>query len=214
MTNKTKAMHTERYLMAIFMALAIAFAFPVSLLSQEIEVKVEEDDEEDPWADHEFAYEDEVLLDFFDINREISKMRQETQEEIAKVADEHGLSMERFQQIANAAQIGQLGGGNFTDEEVEAFNNVAPLVTQLQRQMQQEAQEIITEGDLSMEKYREILGSFREDTELQEYVTYLARERARQEILEERKEEARRKLEEEKKKEEEEEEEEEGEEGN
>lgn len=208
MTNNTKAMYAEKYLMAIFIAVAIAFAFPVSLLSQEIEVKVEENDEEDPWEDHEFAYEDEVLLDFFDINREISRMRQETQQEIAKVADEHGLSMERFQQIANAAQIGQLDGGNFTDEEVEAFNNVAPMVTQLQRQMQQEVQVIVDEGDLSMDKYREILGSFREDAELQEYVTYLARERARQEVIEQRKEEARRELEEEKEKEEEEEEEE------
>ncbi len=186
----------SKYFMVFFISMMLML--PFSLMAQEEgqEQQEEEEEEEDPWADVEFQFEDEKLLAFFDANQEISQLQRDTREEIAELTQEHGLSHERFQQIAQAAQIGQMDA--FSSEEVEAFNEVAPKVTEMQRNMQGTMQLIIQEHELAMEDYREVLDEFRQDEQLREYITYLARERAREKILEERRRQAEKELEEKK----------------
>ncbi|MFP4064444.1 MAG: DUF4168 domain-containing protein [Bacteroidales bacterium] len=188
----------SKYFMVFFIAMMLML--PFSLMAQEEQEQQEqEEEEEDPWEDVEFPFEDEKLLAFFDSNQGISELQRDTREEMAELTQEHGLSYERFQQIAQAAQIGQLDA--FSSEEVEAFNEVAPKITEMQREMQGEMQLIIQEHELDMEDYKEILEEFRKDEQLREYITYLARERAKEKILEERRKEAEKELEEKKKQE-------------
>ncbi len=190
-----------RFFMALFLALGLVLSMPMTATAQETEEKQEE---EDPWADKEFPFEDELLLTFFDTNQEVSAMQRSTQERISDLVEQYGLTRQRFDQIGRAAQMGALQDGAFSNEEIEAFNQVAPQVTQLQRENQNMIQMIIQDNDLSMNQYREILNAFRQEQELQQYVSHLARERARQKILEERRREAERKLEEERRQQEEE----------
>ncbi len=208
-TIKQTAFAPAKGLMALLIALAMILGMPTHHHAQEIEVVIEgeeeEEEEEDPWADVEFNFSDETLLVFFDANQEVSALQRTTQERITETTEDHGLTRERFDQIARAAQIGALQGGNFSNEEIDAFNQAAPHVTQIQREMQQMVQVIISDHEMEMDKYRDILNEFRQDQKLQEYVSHLARERAREKILEERrreaKEELKRKREEEKKEE-------------
>ncbi len=212
-TIKQTAFAPAKGLMALLIALGMILAVPTSHHAQEIEVVIEgedEEDEEDPWADVEFDFADETLLTFFDANQEVSALQRSTQERISETTEDYGLTRERFDQIGRAAQIGALQGGNFSSEEIEAFNQAAPQVTQIQREMQSMVQVIIEDHGMEMDKYRDILNEFRRDQELQEYVSYLARERAREKILEERRREAKEELERKRAEEEEEEEEEEG----
>ncbi len=208
-TTKRTAFAPAKGLMALLIALGMILGMPTDHYAQEIEVVIEgedeEDEEEDPWADVEFDYADESLLVFFDANQEVSALQRSTQERITETTEDHGLTRERFDQIARAAQIGALQGGNFSSEEIDAFNQVAPHVTQIQREMQGMVQVIIEDHDMEMDKYREILNEFRQDQDLQEYVLHLARERAREKILEERRREAKEELERKKAEEEEEE---------
>jgi len=213
-TIKKIAFAPAKGLMALLIALGMILAMPTEHHAQEVEVVIEgedEEDEDDPWEDVEFDYADETLLVFFDANQEVSALQRKTQERITETTEDYGLTRERFDQIARAAQIGALQDGNFSSEEIDAFNQAAPQVTQIQREMQGMVQVIIEDHDIQMDKYREILNEFRQDQELQEYVTHLARERRREEILEERRREAKEELERKKAEEEEEEEEEEGE---
>ncbi len=175
--------------MVFFIAIAFLLGLPLSAAAQEVR-----EEEEDPWADVEFAFEDEQLLAFFDVNQEISALQRQTQEQIVATVEQAGLTHERFQQIHRAAQIGGLQGGAFSAEEIEIFNAVAPRVTAIQRDMQGSMQELVMNYDLSMEQYRDILTEFRQDTQLQEYVTHLARERAIEKIREERRREAEQEL--------------------
>ncbi len=181
--------------MVFFMATALLFVFPaIQALAQEGET---EEAQEDPWADKEFPFSDETLLTFFDTNQEVSAINRQSQERISETVEEFGLTHDRFQQISRAAQIGALQGGAFSAEEIDAFNSAAPQVTQIQRETQNMIQMVVDEYDFSMQEYRTILMEFRRDRDLQQYVTHLARERARERILEERRREAERKLEEE-----------------
>jgi len=197
---KMKIFDISKYFLMLLIIMSIGIAFPV--MAQEAEEKAEE---EDPWADKEFPFDDETLLSFFDANQEVSAINRQSQEQIQETVQDFGLTHERFQQISRAAQMGALQDGAFTAEEIEAFNAVAPQVTSLQRENQMMMQAVVEEYDMSMHEYRNILMEFRRDRELQQYVSHLARERAREAILEERRREAERKMEEERQRQEEEE---------
>ncbi len=191
---KTTMSELAKFFMVFLIAMGVLVSLPATVTAQEQDPGEEE---EDPWADKEFPYEDDLLLTFFDTNQEISALQRSTQERIAETTEQFGLTRERFDQIGRAAQIGALQEGAFSNEEIEAFNQVAPQVTEIQREMQGMVQVIIGDSDMSMDEYRDILNTFRQDEELREYVSHLARERAREKILEERRREAKRKLEEE-----------------
>ncbi len=164
------------YLTAFFLAAMIIAGFSQHTYADE--------PEEEPRP--EFRFEDEDLLRFVDANMEIQKVQRETQESIVETVEEHGLTMERFNQIARASQIGALQGGSFSQEEIDAFNEVAPKVTEIQRDMQGMVQLIMQEHEIAPDLYQEILADYRQDPELQEYVRELLRERRREEIRQER----------------------------
>ena len=179
------------FLFAFFMASVLIIALPSNSLGQEAG-----EEEIDPWADKDFPFEDEVLLTFFDANQEVSAVNRQSNEQIQETVESFDLTHERFQQIFRASQMGALQDGAFTSEELEAFNAAAPQITSLQRENQEMVRMIVEEYDMSMQEYRSILMEFRRDRELQQYVSHLARERAREKILEERRREAERQMEE------------------
>jgi hypothetical protein len=176
-TSKMTAQTIAKYLLSVFFAFAIVVGFSVAALA------------DDPPAEEpkiEFPFEDEALLGFFDANRELSALQRETQEQINETIVAHGLSPERFTQIANAARIGALDGGAFPAEEIDAFNEVAPKVTEIQRNMQGMMQGVMAEKGLTTQLYQEILSEFRSNQDLQAYVQELARDRAIEAVREER----------------------------
>ncbi len=197
--TKMKIYEISRYFLVFFVITSLSFALPV--IAQETE---EKEEEEDPWANKDFPFDDDILLNFFDANQEVSAVSRQSQEQIRETVEGFGIAFERFQQISRAAQMGALQDGAFTPEEIDAFNAVAPQVTSLQRQNQTMMQTVVEEYDMSMQEYRNILLEFRRNQELQQYVSHLARERAREAILKERRKEAERKMEEERQRQEEE----------
>lgn len=164
---------------ALLMAIALIISAPAQSQNNELEEETTE-----------FRFADEDLLAFFDINQEISVLQRETQQSILETIEAYDLTMERFNQIAQAAQIGALQGGIYSDEEIAAFNEAAPMVTAIQREMQTDLIGLINDKGLTAETYQEILSDYRNDQELQAHVRELLRERARQQIREQRDQEA------------------------
>lgn len=152
--------------------LAIFIFLPSSIMAQEPAPQVQ--------PVQEFPYAPEYLLRFFDANQVISRLNRETQERLNQTVTEKNLTMERFNQIARAAQIGELQVGVFTEEEISAFNEVAPMITTIQREMVEARKIALDAKNLTLEKYQEILADFRQNQPLQEHVRNLLRERARQ----------------------------------
>lgn len=168
-----KITHTGTF-HTFFMAvvLAIFIFLPSSMVAQEPAPQVQ--------PVQEFPYAPEYLLRFFDANQEISRLNRATQDRLNQTVAERNLTMERFNQIARAAQIGELQVGVFTEEEIAAFNEVAPKITTIQREMVEARKIALDAKDLTLEKYQEILADFRQNQALQEHVRNLLRERARQ----------------------------------
>ncbi len=167
----------------LLLPLMAAFMFCVSapVMAQD-DPPQEEEKEERP----SFRFDDNTLLNFFDANRQISALQRETQEKIEALLAKHNMTSERFGQIGRAAQIGALAGGTFSNEEIETFNTVAPQVTAMQRDQQSSMQALLAEKGLTTQLYQEIMNDFRQDRDLQAYVSELARERAIEQVREER----------------------------
>jgi hypothetical protein len=143
-------------------------------------------EEEEEKEEVTFPFPNEDLINFFDTNQELSIITRSSQEKMAEAAKAHNLTLERFNQIANANKIGALNGGAFTDEEIEAFVALGPEVSNIQREQQQLIQAKLQEMGFTPQSYQEILTAYRTDQELQAHVVDLLRERRKQEILEER----------------------------
>jgi hypothetical protein len=166
------------------------FAFSMFVISPAIADMKNDKPDEEKKEEITFRFENEVLLNFFDANRELSELNKETQERISLAAQAENLTLERFNQIVNANRIGALQGGMFTDEEVQSFVNLGPQITQIQREQQTQIQEKLQEKGFTSESYQDVLNEYRTDTNLQAHVRELLRERRKQEILEERRREA------------------------
>ncbi len=187
-----KKKNTNFTLPAILFAMLIAFtAFTgKTIQAQEPETENESESETDT-VEVSFPFSDDKLLNFFDANRSMSEARKGFQEQMAETVAEEGLTLERFQQIANANKIGALNGGAFSEEEIEAFNTLGPRISDIQKKMRDRNSQIILEkGFESPSEYQEILNEYRKDEQLRSYVNDLLRERRKQEILEERRKEA------------------------
>ncbi len=180
---------TGSVITAIMFAFALFFVQPVNLFADNDEPEAKEKEEKT------FRFEDITLLNFFDANQEISQLQRHTQERMAETVGQLDLTLERFNQIARANQIGALQGGAFTDDEINAFNQLGPQISQLQREQQTMITTILEEKGFSTNSYQEVLNEYRTDQELQAHVRELLRERRRQEILEERRREAEEKAE-------------------
>lgn len=171
---------TKRYL---FLSIIYLLAFTPLFTSHAAEPPMEEEEVAEAPV---FRFDNDVLLSFFDANREISDLQRETQERIESTLQDYNLTSERFGQIGRAAQIGALTGGTFSNEEIEAFNTVAPRITGIQREQQNMMQALLAEKGLTTQLYQEIISEFRQNQDLQAHVRDLARERAIEEIREER----------------------------
>ena len=169
--QKTRKNLTLRIVLASI-AMAVIVMLPGSIMAQEPAQPAE--------PVQEFPYAPEYLLRFFDANQEISRLNRATQDKLNQTVAERNLTMERFNQIARASQIGELQVGVFTEEEIAAFNDVAPKVTNIQREMVEARKTALDAKNLTLEKYQEILADFRQNQALQEHVRNLLRERARQ----------------------------------
>lgn len=178
---------TRKKMSVLLNSFLFAMILAIALPSHVFAAVNEPEPEEEP---KEFAFEDDVLLRFFDANQAISAAQREMNEQITEAVEAQGLTMERFNQIRNAAQIGALQGGAFTDDEINSFNQLGPQITQIQRDMQQAVANVLQDHDFTNNSYQEVLNDYRQDQELQAHVRELLRERRRQEILEERRREA------------------------
>ena len=181
--KKPKTMKTigNAYFPLVTILFAMVFFITFSAFADDPPVEADEEK-----LENTFPYADEELLAFFDSNREISTLQREMQSKMDKTLSNFNLTLERFGQIGRAAQIGALGAGTFSQEEIDAFNTAAPQVTAIQREQQSMMQSLLMKKGLSTQKYQEIMNMFRQDQNLQEYVREIARERAIEAVREER----------------------------
>lgn len=98
---------------------------------------------------------------------QIQSVDQQLQEKMVNAVQESGLEVQEFNEILNAQQNDNQEVGA-TEEELNKFTDAQESIEQIQNQGQQKMQKVITENELTVPRYQEIMVAVRNDSELQQ----------------------------------------------
>jgi hypothetical protein len=120
-----------------------------------------------PQQQQEIDVSDGEINQFASVFVELQSMNQGVQQEMMSAVEEEGIEVQRFNQIMQAQQDpNQEVDAN--EEELQNFAKASQAVEQIQAKVQKEMEKVITENDLTVQRYQQIMMAVRTDTELQQ----------------------------------------------
>ena len=130
----------------IFSLTAILFAFALLVKAQEIPVPAE--------VNEDFSEED--YAKFVKINKELIPIQQEAEGEMVKAIADKDLDVDRFQELAQAQQSGNITAVTDNPEEIAKFNEAGQKVLEVQQKAQEDIKKKIGENQMELQKFQEI----------------------------------------------------------
>lgn len=110
---------------------------------------------------------DEELSEFAEAFQGIRMINQQAQQEMAKVVQEGGMEIKRFNEI-HEATLNPAVEVEATEEEKEQHKEIAEGIEDLQENYQGKMEEVIEDTDMTVQRYQQIATSLQTDPELQE----------------------------------------------
>lgn len=114
---------------------------------------------------------DEELEQFVEAIVSAQELQMESQEEMMEIVEGEGISVEMYNQITQAQQMGQ------TEEEIDAsaedmenYNNALQKIMEVEERMEPQMVAAIEETGMSMERYQEINMAVQQDPALQQRI--------------------------------------------
>ncbi|PSL02343.1 DUF4168 domain-containing protein [Cecembia rubra] len=115
-------------------------------------------------------FSDEELKEFVRVNVALIPVQENAQEKMVEAIQSSGLTIDRFQQLAQAQQAGNLRDAVETPEEVAQFNDAGQKVMATQEKMQEEIQKVISDSKLSEQEFQEIYVAYSQSAKVKEKV--------------------------------------------
>lgn len=115
-------------------------------------------------------FSDEELKEFVKVNVELMPIQEGAQEQMMEAIEKSGLSLDRFQVLAQAQQAGNLRDAAESPEEVAQFNDAGQKVMASQQSMQEEIQKVITESKLSEQEFQQIYVAYTQSEKVKEKI--------------------------------------------
>ncbi|MGM0620653.1 MAG: DUF4168 domain-containing protein [Bacteroidota bacterium] len=115
----------------------------------------------------EIDVSDGEINQFASVFVELQTMNEGVQQEMMSAVEEEGIEVERFNQIMQAQQDPNQDV-DANEEELQNFAKASQAVEQIQAKVQKEMEKVITENDLTVERYQQIMMAVRSDAELQQ----------------------------------------------
>lgn len=120
-----------------------------------------------PGADTDVS--DGELEKFVEATINTQQIQMDSQEDMVSKVEEEGISVERFNEIAESQQRGQSEEDiNATSEEMENFNSAMQAIQQANEEMQPEIENAIEDAGLKLDRYQEINIAIQQSPELQQ----------------------------------------------
>ncbi len=110
---------------------------------------------------------DEELAEFAQAFQVMRMLNQEIQQELTGVVEEEGMQIQRFNEI-HQATVDPATPVEATDEEKEQYENISTEIDKRQVGFQQQMEDIVSDLDMTFERYQEIAMQLQNDPELQE----------------------------------------------
>ena len=110
---------------------------------------------------------DEELTEFAQVFQQMRVINQEAQQEMIAVVQDQEFELKRFNEIHMAKQDPN-ETVETTDVEDKKYNLVVAELQTIQPKFQKKMETVISDSDLSMERYQKLAMALRTDTELQQ----------------------------------------------
>lgn len=126
-------------------ALLSAFAF--GAMAQQVPAAPQEIKED---------FSDKDYETFVKINEEVIPIQQEAEGEMIDAISEKGLEINRFQELAQAQQAGNISDVSDDPEEIAKFNEAGQEVMKVQEKVQGEIKKKIEDNQMDIQKFQQI----------------------------------------------------------
>lgn len=110
---------------------------------------------------------DTEMEQFAGVFVELQTMNQQIQQKMMTAVQEEGIEVQRFNEIMNAQQDPNQEV-DATQQELETFAAAGQAIQQIQQSAQQDMQKVITDSELSLDRYQAIMAAMRNDAGLQQ----------------------------------------------
>lgn len=142
---------------------SICFAF-TALAQQQPQQKVNDN------------FSDEEYEQFVDINVKLIPMQMEIEDKMVTIVEDTGLEVNRFQELMQAQQQGNIMDASEDPQEIAKFNEAGQEVMKVQQESQQKLQKYITDNDMDLQKFQEMSIAYQQSPEVKEKVDALMAE--------------------------------------
>lgn len=112
---------------------------------------------------------DDELKQFVASVQKIQILNQESQQQMIKIVEDNGLKVERFNEIAEAAQDPNKAS-DASENEMKKFTDINTSIEKIYASSQKKIEEIIKVEGLSIERYQIIASEIQSKPELQERI--------------------------------------------
>lgn len=120
-----------------------------------------------PQQQEKIEVNDAELAQFAEIYQQMRMMNQEVQQEMMTVVQNGDFELQRFNEI-HQAKMDPKKEIETTAEEDKKYQAVVTEIEEIQPKYQKRMEEVISESDLSMERYQQMAMALRSDVELQQ----------------------------------------------
>lgn len=160
-------------------AIIIAFAFMAcqgdgtqDQMSQDpsMQQDMENPMQQEPTAQTEVS--DEELENFLEVSSELQEIQMGSQQEMIAVVEEEGLTVEKYNTIAEAEQMGQPTDEleDISSEDLENYVEASTQIAEMEEELEPQLEEIITENGMEMDRFQEINRALQQDPALQQRI--------------------------------------------
>ncbi|WP_266203760.1 DUF4168 domain-containing protein [Pontibacter kalidii] len=122
-------------------------------------------------------FSDADLQQFADASARLMTVQQEGEKAMMGILEEEKLSVDKFNQMAQAHQQQKLSEVEATPEEMAAFNNAAQRMMEMQPALQKDLEAAIQQEGMTLEKFEQIMLAYRQDQAVQQRVDQLMQEK-------------------------------------
>lgn len=105
----------------------------------------------------------------------IQSIDQQIQQKMVSAVQEEGVDVQRFNEMLNAQQDPDKEL-DATEEELKNFAAANKAIEEIQGTAQQDMQQVISDSELTVQRYQEIMAALRNDSELQQKLQQIIEE--------------------------------------
>ncbi|MCH7410154.1 DUF4168 domain-containing protein [Belliella sp. DSM 111904] len=149
----------------LFTLLSIFTLFSFGLMAQQMPPAQQMEVKED--------FKDDELKEFVKINKELMPLQEKSQEKMVDAIEDSGLTVERFQALAQAQQSGSLTEVAEGPEEMAQFNEAGQKVMGMQEELQSGIQKVINDSKLSETEFQQMYMAYTQSPKVKEKVDEL-----------------------------------------